>query len=204
MGVHSQDPILSHLVGRYWYYHTGVGGQVHVQGTGDNDYQADDAHVQGQEISHQHHGIIKYQNFVGPMKYETQTVLPASTYRLNNPAIIPDLSQKLKSDKTKDLLLTDFESKAGESAKTVSLASPSEEDTLYDYLVSDNSTQDFETTESSAPSIKISSLARVRELGPGSGRIIRARRLVRSAGAEISYCSVGRLLLLILLIYFFE
>ena len=50
MGVYSQDPILSHLVGKNWYYHTGGGHQVSGHGTGEDGYHADGGHgLHGQE-----------------------------------------------------------------------------------------------------------------------------------------------------------
>ena len=87
MGAYSQDPILSHLVGRYWYYHTGGGLQVSGHGTGGDGYQAGGGHgVHHQENGQHDHGTINDPQFIhfenSERNLESHEVLPASTYKL--------------------------------------------------------------------------------------------------------------------------
>jgi hypothetical protein len=84
---------------------------------------------------------------------------------------------------------------------------PSMYDSSFDYLISESSTQALETGETTQhnisspfPEIKIHS-ARVRELPPGSGRIIRAKRLTTSGAKPVVWFGgKGVLLMLIWLI----
>ena len=96
--VYGQDPILSHLVGKYWYYHTGVGHHVSGQGTGGDGYQADGGHgVKYQDNDQHDHGTLTDPQFVNAQRnLETYEVLPASTYKLNMPNVIPDASLNLQ------------------------------------------------------------------------------------------------------------
>ena len=64
MGVYNQDTILSHLVGKYWYYHTGGGHQVCGHGTGEDCNHADGGHGLHDQENNQHDpGTIKDQHF---------------------------------------------------------------------------------------------------------------------------------------------
>ena len=207
MCVYSQDPILSHLVGRYWYYQTGGGKDVRGYGTGENGYQADEGHgVPDHDNVHHDHGTVTDPEFLdygnSGRNLETKEVLPASSYKLSQPApeTIPDTPVKLQIKPI--TLFHPPESRiisisAGESGKIgpvtevipssleMSSLSLTTEKSHFDYLVSESSS--WKTTKTSpsfiptpVPKILSSSLARVKQLSPGSGRIIRPNRLVAS------------------------
>ena len=91
--VYSQDPILSHLVGRYWYYQTGGGHQVSGHGTGEDGYHADGGHgLHGQENNQHDHGTKNDPHFVNfERNLERHELLPAGTYRLKKPYFTPDV-----------------------------------------------------------------------------------------------------------------
>ena len=213
MGVYSQDPILSHLVGRYWYYHTGVGHQVSGQGTGGSGYQADGGHgVHHQENGQHDHGTILDPHFLqfvnSERNLERHEVLPASTYKLNRSDAIPDASVKLQLKQAELSTSSEIGAKYSDKIGPVTVMSsllPLLKDSRFDYLISESSTQALETAEATQhdisspfPEIKSRSPARVRELRPGSGRIIRAKR-VAASGAELMDWFGGKMALLMLI-----
>jgi hypothetical protein len=205
VGLYSQDPILSHLVGKYWYYHTGGGHQVSGHGTGGSGYQADGGHgVQDQDNVQHDHGTVN-----ADRNLETYEVLPASTYKLNMPDVIPDASLKLQFNQADLSPSFDVDAKDSDKIGSVTVIpslSTLLKDSRFDYLISESSTQALETHEmtqqlisSPFPEIKSHSPpARVRELRPGSGRIIRAKRLATS-GAELMDWFGGKVVLLMVI-----
>ena len=198
MSVYSQDPILSHLVGRYWYYHTGGGHQVSGHGTGQDGYHADEGHgLQDKENDQDHHEALNEQH--SKRNHETHEVLPASTYKLNKLDAIPNAPLKLQLNQAN--FSSSFEIGAKYSDKTGPVKGmPSSSP-----IINDSRFETEETTQhhipSSFPEIENHSSARVKELRHGSGRIIRAKRLVAS-GAELKDWFEAKMVLFIFLVWF--
>ena len=213
VGVYSQDPLLSHLVGRYWYYQTGGGHQVSGLGTGGSGYKADGGHgVQDNKNVQHDHMIINDPQFVNAERnLETYEVLPASTFKLNMPDVIPDASLKLQLNQADLSPSSEIGTKYSDKIVSVTVMpslSTLLKDSRFDYLISESSTQALETPEttqhdisSAFPEINSHSPARVRELRPGSGRIIRAKR-VAASGAELMDWFGGKMVILMFLIWF--
>ena len=74
--LHTQDPMLSHLVDRYWYYHPV--GEHKISGLG--------AGQENQENGQHDHGTINDPQFVN---VERNLGRHANTYKLNKPDVIP-------------------------------------------------------------------------------------------------------------------
>ena len=181
-------------------------GQVSGQGTGGDGYHTDGGHgVHDQENSQHDHGTINDPHFVNSERnLERHEVLPASTYKLKKPDFIPDASLNRKLTQadlpsSSEIGAKDFD-KIGAGAVT-----PSLNNSRFDDLISESSTQALETEETTQhnisspfPEINSHSPARVRELRPGSGRISRPKRLATS-GAEPGDWFGGKVVLLMLI-----
>ena len=198
------------LVGRYWYYHTGGGHHFSGQGTGGSGYQADGSHgVHDQENCQRDHGTIQFVN--SERNLESHEVLPASTYKLKKQDAIPDASFKLQLNQADLSTSSEIGAKYSEKIGPVTVG-PSLwhllKDSCFYYLISKSTTKALETAETTKhdisspfPEIKSGFPVMVRELRPGSDRIIRAKRLVASGAKPMDWLLEGKMVLLMFLIW---
>merc|ERR1712142_622425 len=188
-------PFLSHLVGRFWYYHTGgprntiipsyyhTGGPSHTQLVG-----AEGDGYQGNVDHHLHHPED------GSSQPHRVLVIPASTQLLNT-VIAPTTSdQPITFPPQPSLSLV---SPRLDSAVTDSLLSvTSRSSSLSPEEADIPSLQDLETIVSSSGRFPV---GRVEELKPGSGRIIQSKRLV-SGGGGLQSLVWGTIPLLVIIV----